>query len=203
MSPTVAPARRFKPVSLGLMFFSMGLALAKIDGLTTLSEPNRNFNIGLMYCSFIASGICVLLFILCIIKREILDWISNRIQPWAYTIGTIYLSVFMINWLLNLPDGGTPIFRYIFYLGLVWFSLLLVILLSSLSNNIKFIGSGIFWGLGIPSINRYLSTLVSSGTDVSLLNSQDFYVSIFMWAMAVILFFIARRDCNLMEHFPI
>jgi hypothetical protein len=186
MSAAVAPARRFKPVSLGIMFFTMGLALVKVGALTTLSECNKNVNNGFMYFSFFSSGICILAFILCVVKREINDFISNKIQPWAYNLSTFYLSFFMINWLLNIPNNNTCIFRFVFYLGLLWFSILLIILISSLNNNIKYVSSGIFFGFGLP-----------------LLNNENFYGFIFAWIIGFILFFVAYKNWNFIEHFPI
>jgi hypothetical protein len=109
----------------------------------------------------------------------------------------------MINWLLNIPNNNTCIFRSVFYLGFLWFSILLIILISSLNNNIRFTASGIFIGLGISFLHKYLSLVVSTSVGISPLDNQDFYAFLFMWAAGFVLFIIALKNFNLIEHFPI
>jgi hypothetical protein len=119
---------------------------------------------------------CIIAFILCAIKRKVNDFLNNKIQPYAYNISTLYLFIFIINWLLNLPNNNTCIFRLVFYLGFLWFSILLIILVSSLNNKIKYVSSGMFIGVGI-----------------ALLNNQNFYGFLSMLVIGLILFFMAAE----------
>jgi len=182
MTDQGAVPRRFKPITLGIMFFTLGLAIRAAGEFTELDQINTI----IMYCSLAISIILLVAFFFYLVPK-FKAFFDNVVRRWMYFISTIYLFGFTINWLLNIGGGSTDLaFHLVFGLGFLWFSILTIVLYSSLPSNIKYMAAGIFIGSGIPSIY-----------------SQNYVVLLFLCIVGIIMFLLARKGWDLTEHFPL
>jgi hypothetical protein len=187
MSNTEASAGNFKPASLGIIFLTFGMALIKMGDLSTLNGVTALTNTVFMWISFVLSFICLIMLVEYIVSRQIRSFMDLHVKKYVYHISVFYLFAFAVNWSLNLNNTGADIlFQIIFWLGFLWFLVLLFILLSSLPAITKYITSGLFMGAGIQP-----------------LLTVDITVFAVIFVIGILVLVAALRNWNLSQYYPL
>jgi hypothetical protein len=187
MSNTGTTSGHFKPASLGIMFLTFGLALIKMGDLSTLSSITALTNNLFMWISFVLSTLCLILLIPYIASMKIRVFMNNQLHKYMYHIALFYLFVFAVNWSLNLNNTETDLlFHLIFWLGFLWFLVMLFILLSS-----------------VPVITKYITSGLFMGASIQPLLIGNYLIFIIIFATGLIMFFVALKNWNISEYYPL